>query len=76
MQPLAVSVEEAARLLGLSKHTVRAYIRRGLIPATHLGRRVVVRMDSLETILARGLSDGRDGPEEKKGGKNGEAKER
>jgi len=42
VKPLAVSVEEAGRLVGLSKHTIRKYIRQGLIDAVRVGRRVLV----------------------------------
>ena len=53
MKPLAVSVEEAGRLVGLSKHTIRKYIRQGLIDAVRVGRRVLVPVASLERLLER-----------------------
>ncbi len=54
MEPLAVNVEEAGRLVGLSKHTIRAYIRKGILPAIHAGRRVLVPIVSLHRLARDG----------------------
>ncbi len=55
MRPLAVSVEEAGRLVGLSKHTIRLYIKKGLIDAVRAGRRVLVPVTSLEKLVEKGI---------------------
>jgi excisionase family DNA binding protein len=57
--PLAVSIEEAARLSGLSKYTIRAYERRGLIKATRIGRRVLIPIDELKRVLRDGVNSGK-----------------
>jgi excisionase family DNA binding protein len=44
-------VEEAARLLGISKWTVRGYIREGKLKAVRLGRRVLVEEGELERFV-------------------------
>jgi excisionase family DNA binding protein len=48
--PMVVDVLEASRLLSLSIHTVRSFIRRGVIPSIKLGRRVLVPVASLQRI--------------------------
>ena len=48
---LAVSVDEAARLLGVSRDLVYDLVRRGELPAVRLGRRIVVPLRSLELAL-------------------------
>ena len=53
MQPLK-SVEEAAGLLGISKWTVRSYIRDGKLKAVRIGRRVLLCEDELERLITRG----------------------
>jgi excisionase family DNA binding protein len=45
------SVDEAAGLLGISKWTVRAYIRAGKLQAVRLGRRVLLREEELERLV-------------------------
>ena len=55
MQPLAVNIEEAGRLTSLSKHTVRLYIRRGLLDAVHVGRRILVPVVSLQRLIESGV---------------------
>ena len=53
MQPLK-SVEQAARLLGISPWTVRRYIHDGKLNAVRIGRRVLLAEDELERLIARG----------------------
>ena len=48
------SVEEAAELLGISKWTVRSYIRKGELHPVRLGRRVLVEETELERLIAGG----------------------
>lgn len=51
---LAVSVDEAARLLGVSRDLVYDLVRRGELPAVRLGRRIVIPYRSLERLLEAG----------------------
>lgn len=46
------NVEEAARLLGISPWTVRAYIRDGRLRPVRLGRRVLLEETELERFIA------------------------
>lgn len=49
---LAVSVNEAARLLGISRDLAYDLVARGEIPAIRLGRRLVVARRALQHLLA------------------------
>ena len=53
MTPLK-SVEQAAGLLGISRWTVRAYIRDGRLKPVRLGRRVLLAEDELERLIEQG----------------------
>lgn len=55
MEKLLYGIEEAAPIIGLSKHTVRAYVQRGLIKATRIGSRVLISVNEIERIAAEGL---------------------
>lgn len=55
MEPLAVDVREAARLLSLSPHTIRAYISKGRIRAVRVGRRVLIPVVELERLVREGV---------------------
>jgi excisionase family DNA binding protein len=46
------NVEEAARLLGISRWTVRSYIREGKLKPVRLGRRVLLAEDELERLVS------------------------
>ena len=48
---LALSVEEAAVLLGISRDLAYDLVRRGELPSVKLGRRTVVPRRALETTL-------------------------
>ena len=50
MQPLK-SIEEAAALLGISKWTVRSYIKAGKLKPVRIGRRVLLPEDELERFV-------------------------
>ena len=52
MQVRAVSIEEAARLYGLSKSTLRRGIQSRRLRAARVGRRIVIRISELEKWLA------------------------
>lgn len=56
IRPLAVGVSEAAKMLGVSHATLRQYIARGWLRATHVGRRVLVPMEVLEKVIAEGVN--------------------
>ena len=45
------SVEEAAGLLGISKWTIRAYIKVGTLKPVRIGRRVLLAEDELERFV-------------------------
>ncbi len=47
MEPIAVSVEEAAKLLGVSKPTVYSMIRGGGLPHLSLNRRTLIPVEGL-----------------------------
>ena len=51
-QPLAVSVGEASRLLGISKSTLRSLIKSGTIQAARIRRRVLLPMRAIEDFLS------------------------
>jgi excisionase family DNA binding protein len=46
-----VTVKEAAKSLNVTELTIRNYIKRGLIDATKIGRRIVINLESLENNL-------------------------
>lgn len=48
---LAVSVREAAKMLGLSKNSVLAAVNRGDLPAIRVGRRILIARLPLERRL-------------------------
>jgi excisionase family DNA binding protein len=58
MERLTVTVEEAARLLGIGRNSAYEAVRRGEIPAIRIGKRFVVPKAALERML----SDGRPYP--------------
>ena len=53
MEPLAVDVPEAARLLAQSEKTIRRWIAAGLLPSVKRGRSRRIRMDDLRAFNAR-----------------------
>jgi len=62
LEPLAVTVPEAARLLGVSPALAYELIARGDLKAVRLGRRLVVPVASLRELL--GTSEGRPSSQE------------
>ena len=56
MDRLTVGVEEAGRLVGLSKHTIRLYAKLGFIRSVRVGRRVLIPIDALEALAKEGVS--------------------
>ena len=51
--PEVMSVEQAARYLGIGRNTAYEAIRRGELPATRIGRRLVVVRAALERRLTQ-----------------------
>ncbi len=54
MIPLAVSVGEAAQLLGLSRSSAYLAVQRGEIPSVLIGHRIIIPMKRLEALLEGG----------------------
>lgn len=46
-----VTVKEAAKRLNVSELTIRNYIKKGIIEASKIGRRIVINLESLENTL-------------------------
>jgi len=51
-QRLTLKVEEAGRLLGISRSHAYDLIREGVIPSLRLGRRIVVPRRAIDAMLA------------------------
>jgi excisionase family DNA binding protein len=58
VDPLAVDVHEAGRLLSLSARTIRRHIQSGRIKAVRVGRRVLVPLEALIEMLNRSGGSG------------------
>ena len=56
IQPLTVTVEQAAKLLGIGRSTAYELVHTGDIPSLRLGRRIVVPIAQLDQTLAAGTS--------------------
>lgn len=50
-EPLTITIEDAARELGISRNTAYACARTGQIPTVRLGRRLLVPRAALERLL-------------------------
>jgi excisionase family DNA binding protein len=50
-EPLGLTVEEAARLLGISRSLAYQLVERRDLPAVRLGRRLVVPRRALERLM-------------------------
>jgi excisionase family DNA binding protein len=51
MDRLTVTVAEAGELLGISRGLAYELVQRGEIPAVRLGRRIVVPVRAIESLL-------------------------
>ena len=49
-----LSVKEAAKLLGISKYTVEAWLSKKKLQRTKVGRRTMIRESELEKVLKDG----------------------
>jgi excisionase family DNA binding protein len=50
-QPLTLTVEQTAKLLGIGRSTAYELVRTGDIPSLRLGRRIVVPRSQLDRLL-------------------------
>ncbi len=55
---LAVSIEDAARAVGVSASTVRRMIIGGQVAATRIGRRQVIPAEELRRLVEQGTEGG------------------
>jgi excisionase family DNA binding protein len=53
MEPLAVSINDAAKALGLGRTSIYVMIGDGRLKAFKLGRRTLVRVESLRLLVAK-----------------------
>lgn len=51
MQPFTISINEAAKALGLGRTTVYALIREGRLEIVKLGRRTLVKTESIHRLI-------------------------
>jgi excisionase family DNA binding protein len=56
-EPLAVPIDEAARLGGVGRSTLYGEISKGNLKIRKVGRRTIVAMDDLRTWLASKTGD-------------------
>ena len=61
-EPLTITVEDAARLLGISRGLAYEAVRRGELPVIRLGRRLLVPRQRLYELVGTQNGD-RNGPE-------------
>jgi excisionase family DNA binding protein len=50
--PLATSVSEAAKIIGIGRNSCYALVARGELSAVRIGRRVVIPRQAIEQLLA------------------------
>ena len=50
-EPETLTVHEASKLLGVTELTIHNYIKKGLIPASKIGRRIVIKRIDIENAL-------------------------
>ena len=51
MEPLTVSIEGAAKALGLGRTSVYQLIKEGRLEAFKMGRRTLVKVDSIHRLI-------------------------
>ena len=54
--PSAVSVPEAARIVGIGRSTLYEHVRAGLVPSVRIGRRVVIPTEVIEALFRSALT--------------------
>lgn len=55
---LAMSVEDASAYTGIGRNTLRDLIRSQKLPVLRIGRKILIRADTLDSFLR--INDGRD----------------
>jgi excisionase family DNA binding protein len=55
MTPLAVGLEEASAMIGISARTLRKMASDGRVPSVKLGSRLLFRVQDLEMVLAQAV---------------------
>jgi excisionase family DNA binding protein len=58
-EPKVVSIQEAARLVGLRPSTIRKYVAMGKIAFVRIGRRVLIPKEGIDELIRRGLQPAR-----------------
>jgi excisionase family DNA binding protein len=53
MEQLAISIKDAARALGLGRTSIYAMIADGRLEAFKIGRRTLVRMESIRRLVGK-----------------------
>jgi excisionase family DNA binding protein len=52
MEPIAISIKDTARALGLGRTSIYALISQGRLEAIKIGRRTLVRVESIRRLVA------------------------
>jgi len=52
MQPIVTSINDAAKALSLGRTSIYALIREGRLEAVKLGRRTLVKIESVHRLIA------------------------
>lgn len=55
---ISMSIEEASLYTGIGRNTIRCLVEWEKLPVLHIGRKIVIRRDSLERFVA--INEGRD----------------
>jgi excisionase family DNA binding protein len=56
-KPITVSIAEAAEILGVHEDTITNWIKLGILRASKPARRVLIRLDDIEAMLAKNLTN-------------------
>lgn len=51
-EPENMTVQETAKLLGVTELTIHNYIKKGVFPASKIGRRIVIKRVDIEAALS------------------------
>jgi excisionase family DNA binding protein len=51
LRPIAVSIHDAALMIGVSKRSVRHYAKSGQLQTAQVGRRVLVPVEALQAFI-------------------------
>ena len=57
-QKIAYSIEEASDLSGIGRNTIRRLVEWGKLPALKVGRKILIRNESLDKFIS--VNEGRD----------------